>query len=169
LVEQPNILRLFWGTTSDTHTSDPVSDLIWQLETNVDDVPAEVLGYTSEKLFDLGALDVFYVPVQMKKNRPGVMIVVLCGDEVRGPIEEVLFRETGTLGIRRCRKERSKLLRQIVHVPTPWGPIAGKVAWNDSVKVFTPEYEDCARVARQEAIPLRTVFESARRAFEQPG
>jgi pyridinium-3,5-bisthiocarboxylic acid mononucleotide nickel chelatase len=168
LAEQPNILRLFWGLASESPSVETTKDVVWQLETNIDDVPAEILGYTAERLFELGALDVFSVPIQMKKNRPAVMVVVLCEDEKRSAIEQALFQETGTLGIRRCRMERSKLDRQLVQVPTIWGPIQGKVAWNDSMKVFTPEFEDCAKVARQEGVPLRSVFEAARRAFEQP-
>lgn len=166
--EQPNILRLLLGQPVTSTVSGGTSDQVWQLETNIDDVPAEILGYTTERLFELGALDVFILPIQMKKNRPAHLLSVLCADEHRRGIEQAIFEETGTLGIRRQQVERAKLERQIVQVATPWGPVSGKVAWNDSFKVFTPEFDDCARVARQERIPLRTVFEAARRAFDVP-
>jgi len=168
LVEQPNVLRLMLGSTTEKHSPDESCDVVWQLETNIDDVPAEIIGYVTERLFDTGALDVYLTPIQMKKNRPAVLLAVLCEDEVRGAIEKAIFEETGTLGIRRRQMERTKLERQAVQVQTPWGPVAGKVAWNDEMKVFTPEFEDCARVARQENVPLRTIFDAARRAFDLP-
>jgi uncharacterized protein (TIGR00299 family) protein len=168
LVEQPNVLRLMLGSTTEKHSPDESCDVIWQLETNIDDVPAEIIGYVTERLFDIGALDVYLTPIQMKKNRPAVLLAVLCEDEARAAIEKMIFEETGTLGIRRRQMERTKLERQAVQVQTAWGPVAGKVAWNDEMKVFTPEFEDCARVARQENVPLRTIFEAARRAFDFP-
>ena len=166
--EQPNILRLILGTPAEEQRSTGTADIVWLMETNIDDVPAEILGYTSERLFQQGALDVFQIPIQMKKNRPGVLLCVIGEDEKRQDLERVIFEETGTLGIRRRRVERSKLERQSVQVSTPWGPVAGKVAWNNFVKVFTPEFEDCARLARAEGIPLRTVYETARQTFDFP-
>lgn len=166
LAEQPNILRLFVGTADDS-LGGRRADFVWRIETNLDDVPAEILGFTAERLWEMGALDVFYAPIQMKKNRPGVLLTVLCGEERRDAIETAIFSETGTLGIRRSRCERTKLERRSVQVETPWGPVAGKVAWNDSVKVFTPEYEDCARAARERGKPLREVYEAVRRAYGQ--
>ena len=168
LAEQPNVLRLMWGMTTEKHAVQNSCDVVWQLETNIDDVPAEIVGYVTERLFELGALDVYLTPIQMKKNRPAVLLAVLCEDELRHAIEKSIFEETGTLGIRRRQMERTKLERQAVQVQTPWGPVAGKVAWNDEMKVFTPEFDDCARVARQESVPLRNVFEAARRAFDRP-
>ena len=108
LPEQANILRLFVGTVE----LPPSSDRVWVLETNLDDLPGEVVGYTTIKLMEAGALDAFVTPIQMKKNRPGVMVSVLC-DEARIPaMEEILFRETTTLGIRRYPVSRHKLKRQ---------------------------------------------------------
>ncbi len=96
------------------------------LETNLDDLPGEVVGYTMTRLMDAGALDAFVTPIQMKKNRPGVMLSVLC-DEPRIPaLEEILFRETTTLGIRRYPVSRHKLKRQAVEVETPFGPVRGE-------------------------------------------
>jgi uncharacterized protein (TIGR00299 family) protein len=166
LAEQPNILRLFVGT-ADESAAGRRADFVWRIETNLDDVPAEILGFTVERLGELGALDVFVLPIQMKKNRPGVLLTVLCGEDRRDAIETAIFAETGTLGIRRSRCERTKLDRRSVQVETPWGRLSGKVAWNDSVKVFTPEYEDCARAARAHGRPLREVYEAVRRAYGQ--
>jgi uncharacterized protein (TIGR00299 family) protein len=168
LLEQPNVLRLFVGT-SEKETANPAQrDHVWMLETNLDDVPAEVIGYCFEELFAAGALDVFSTPIQMKKNRPGVLLSVIAPEEAIGPLEAILFRETGTLGIRRYTVRRDKMQREVVTVETPWGPVKGKRGWRDGeMSVFSPEYEDCARVARQHRIALREVYSQAQRAFEE--
>ena len=165
LLEQPNVLRLFVGTAAAPETANPAEcDQVWMLETNLDDVPAEVVGYCFEELFAAGALDVFTTPVQMKKNRPGVLVSVLAQEEALARLEAILFRETGTLGIRRYAVQRHKMQRAAVTVETPWGMVRGKRGWRqDGVSVFTPEYEDCARVARQHGVPLRDVFNETRR------
>ncbi len=102
----------------------------------------------------------------MKKNRPGMMVSVLC-DEVKIPaLEEILFRETTTLGIRRYPVSRHKLKRQPVEVVTALGPVKGKLGWvGDRPPTFSPEYDDCVRIATAAAIPLRTVYEAAHAAF----
>ncbi len=99
------------------------------LETNLDDVPAEVIGYCFDLLFAGGALDVFSTPIQMKKNRPGVLLSVLAPEAALPVLEEILFRETETFGIRRYPVERHKLQREAVTVSTPWGPVRGKRGW----------------------------------------
>jgi uncharacterized protein (TIGR00299 family) protein len=164
--EQPNILRLFVGEAS-AHGRPPVGadecDTVWVLETNLDDVPAEVMGYCVEALFAAGALDVFSVPVQMKKNRPGVLLSVLADAGAVPALEAILFRETGTFGVRRHRAERSKLRRETVAVRTQWGEVKAKRGWRgDGFEILTPEYEDCARVARQHQVPLRVVYDAVR-------
>jgi uncharacterized protein (TIGR00299 family) protein len=163
LLEQPNLLRVFVGT-AEVRRGAEETDQVWVLETNLDDVPAEVIGYCFERLFAAGALDVFATPVQMKKNRPGVLLTVLAPAAASEAVEMVLFRETATFGVRRYLTQRSKLRREAATVQTPWGPIAGKRGWRDGgPEVFTPEYEDCARVAREHNIPLREVYEAVRR------
>ncbi len=144
----------------------PASDRVWVLETNLDDLPGEVVGYTMIKLMEAGALDAFLTPIQMKKNRPGTMISVLC-DEARIPImEEILFRETSTLGIRRYPVSRHKLKRQGVEVETRYGMIRGKLGWLENrPPTFSPEYEDCARVAAASGVPLREVYDAAHAAY----
>src|SRR5262249_964756 len=128
------------------------------LETNLDDVSPEVIGYCFDRLFAAGALDVFTVPIHMKKNRPGVLLSVIAPNQVVPAIEAVLFPETGTCGVRRYSVTRSTLERKAVTVQTPWGPVKAKKGWRDGLTVITPEYEDCARVAGEHGVPLREVF-----------
>jgi uncharacterized protein (TIGR00299 family) protein len=170
LLEQPNLLRVFVGIVAEGANPEE-SDQVWMLETNLDDVPAEVIGYCFEQLFAAGALDVFSTPVQMKKNRPGVLLSVLVPGGAVAELEAVLFRETQTFGVRRYPVQRSKLRREAVTVETPWGPVQGKRGWRDGgPEVFTPEYEDCARVARMHAVPLREVYAEVRNSYaRQPG
>jgi len=166
--EQPNILRLFVGTAVELghDGSGGTRDLVWMLETNLDDLPAEVIGYCYERLLTAGALDVFSTPIFMKKNRPAVMLSVLAPLESLPALEEILFRETSTFGIRRYPVSRTKLERRPCTVQTSWGAIQGKLGWRDGQPpLFSPEYEDCARVARQFGVPLREVYAQAQKAF----
>jgi hypothetical protein len=165
LATQPNVLRLFVGSTAAAGPS-PERDTVWMLETNLDDVPGEIVGYCFERLFEAGALDVFTMPIQMKKNRPGVMLSVLAPAERIADLEAILFRETATFGVRRFPVERSKLQRESVTVATPWGPIRAKRGLRAGLEIVTPEFDDCARVAREQNRPLREVFEIVRRAAE---
>lgn len=168
--EQPNILRLFVGTTSPSGERQPTeSDTIWVLETNLDDLPAEVIGYCYDLLLAAGAVDVFSTPIFMKKNRPGVLLSVLAPEEKLAVLEEILFRETATLGIRRQQAARHKLNRKPHTVSTSWGPVQGKLAWREGQPpLFSPEYEDCARIARQHGVALREVFAAAQQAYNKP-
>ena len=160
--DQPNLLRLFVGTRAEAKTS----DWVWVLETNLDDVPAETVGYVYERLLAAGALDVFTIPIYMKKNRPAMLLTVLTSEAGVPAMEEILFRETMTLGIRKYRTSRSILPRRAETVATPWGPVRGKVAWfKQDQPVFSPEFEDCARVAREHGLPLRRVQEAAQQAY----
>jgi pyridinium-3,5-bisthiocarboxylic acid mononucleotide nickel chelatase len=165
-VEQPNLLRLFVGTVE----APQEHDRVWVLETNLDDLPAEVIGYCYDLLFAAGALDVFSTPVFMKKNRPGVMLSVLAPEAALPALEEILFHETTTLGVRRYPVSRTKLHRRPCAVRTAWGAVQGKLGWRDGVPpTFAPEYDDCARVARQHGVALREVYEAARRAYAEHG
>lgn len=159
---QANILRLFVGTAA----SSPHGDRVFMLETNLDDLPGEVIGYTTLKLLESGALDVFTTPIQMKKNRPGVMVSVLCDESLIPKLEEILFRETTTLGVRRYPVSRHKLNRKGVEVVTDFGPVRGKLGWMENrPATFSPEYDDCARIASEKGIPLREVFDAAHAAY----
>lgn len=161
--EQPNLLRLFVGTRA----TPAESDQVWMLETNLDDLPAEAIGYCYDLLLGAGALDVFATPIFMKKNRPATMLSVLAPEAMMSAIETILFRETATFGIRRYRVSRHKLHREAHTVVTPWGAVKGKRGWLEGREpVFSPEYEDCARVARQHGIALREVYLAVQRAYE---
>ena len=165
LAGQANILRLFVGQMD---TPGGASDRVWVLETNLDDLPGEVVGHATTLLMAAGALDVFLTPIQMKKNRPGVMVTILCDRSQIPALETILFRETTTLGIRRYEVGRHKLKRQAAEVSTPFGPVKGKLGWLDGrPPTFSPEYEDCARVATAQDVPLREVYNAAHAAYAQ--
>jgi uncharacterized protein (TIGR00299 family) protein len=168
LAEQPNILRVFVGEAAAPAARGLATDQVWVVETNLDDVPAEVVGYCYDLLFTAGAVDVFSTPIFMKKNRPGVLLSVLCPESALAAVEDVLFRETTTLGVRRYPATRHKLHRKEHTVATPWGPIKGKLGWRDGqAPVFSPEYDDCSRVAREQKLALREVYEQAQRAYQK--
>ena len=162
--EQPNLLRLLIGESASVAAKNPAeNDVVWVLETNVDDVPPEIIGYCFEQLFASGALDVFTIPIQMKKNRPGVLLSVIATEETVPALETILFRETATFGIRRHTALRSKLQREVVTVETLWGPVKAKKGWREGVAVLTPEYEDCARIAREKGVALRDVYRAVQK------
>jgi uncharacterized protein (TIGR00299 family) protein len=162
LPAQANILRLLVGQVSLPASSDRV----WVLETNLDDLPGEIVGYTTEQLMKAGALDTFLTPIQMKKNRPGVMVTVLCDEDKINALEEILFRETTTLGIRRYPVSRHKLKRQATEVTTAFGTIRGKLGWReDRPPVFSPEHDDCARIATERGVALREIYDAAHAAY----
>ncbi|MCA9221115.1 MAG: nickel pincer cofactor biosynthesis protein LarC [Pirellulaceae bacterium] len=162
LPNQPNILRLMIGEATD----DRGADQVWVLETNLDDVTGELIGHCTTLLFDAGALDVYTTAIQMKKNRPGVKLTVLCQADRLAKLERIIFRETATLGIRRWLASRHKLERRPHTVETTWGAVEGKLALlgDDSVS-FSPEFESCRRIAEQHQVPLKDVYEAARSAF----
>jgi pyridinium-3,5-bisthiocarboxylic acid mononucleotide nickel chelatase len=166
--EQPNVLRLFVGSSAESASSTGYEqDQIWLIETNLDDVPGEIIGYCFEQLLAAGALDVYTTPIQMKKHRPGVLLSVLVDDLHIAEIEEILFRETATFGIRKTRMERRKLYRRLHQVSTLWGPIKGKLGWKQGEKpCFTPEYEACAAIAREKQLPLLTIYREAIKSYE---
>ncbi len=162
--DHANILRIFVG---EAHLP-AATDRVWVLETNLDDLPGEVVAYATAQLMAAGALDAFVTPIQMKKNRPGVMITALCDEPRMADLEEILFRETTTLGIRRYPVSRHKLKRQAAEVETPFGKVLGKLGWLEGrPPTFSPEYEDCARVARERGVPLRDVYQAAHTAYAQ--
>jgi uncharacterized protein (TIGR00299 family) protein len=163
-LEQPNLLRVFVGQLLNAGESTD-RDRVWLLETNLDDVSGEVIGFCIERLFAAGALDVFTTAIGMKKNRPGVLLSVLAPAEAVDRLETIVFEQTGTFGIRRQACERRKLHREIVSVSTPWGPVQAKRGWRaEGLEILSPEYEDCARVAREQGVPLRDVYEAVRQA-----
>ena len=164
LAEQANVLRLLVGQSTDAEPAAGV-DEIWVLDTNLDNTSGELVGYCISQLWEAGALDVYTTPIQMKKNRPGVTITVLCRAEHAGALEAILFRETTTLGVRRWAARRHVLARQAHRVETRWGPVEGKLGWGQGVARFAPEFESCRELAARHGVPLRDVYEAAQRAF----
>jgi uncharacterized protein (TIGR00299 family) protein len=166
LEEQANLLRLLVGQTNDYQTDEQ----LWVLETNLDDISGELIGHTIARLWEAGALDVYTTAIQMKKNRPGVTLSVLCSADHVPAMETILFRETTTLGVRRWPVARRKLRREVHRVETPWGPVEGMLAWLDANSArFSPEFEACRRVADQHGVPLQAVYEAARKAYRPQG
>jgi pyridinium-3,5-bisthiocarboxylic acid mononucleotide nickel chelatase len=163
LDEQPNLLRILLGEAD----GEAAREQVWVVETNLDDVTGEVIGYCTTRLWEAGVLDVYATAIQMKKNRPGVTLSVLCRAAELAAVEAILFRETTTLGVRRWPVERHVLQRQPHQVRTAWGPVAGKVGWlADGQPRFAPEFESCRQIAATHGVPLRDVYEAACRAFD---
>ena len=164
--EQPNLLRILVGESCDK--SEHVQrDTIVLLETNLDDLPGETIGYCVERLWEAGAADVSLISIQMKKGRPGVLLAVQSRPENADALEAILFRETTTLGVRRQTLARHVLPRAAAEVHTPWGAVRGIVATlPDGTERFSPEYEDCQRIAVEHRLSLATVQTAASAAFD---
>lgn len=162
--EQANLLRLIVGTADERLASDEA----WVLETNLDDVSGEVIGHTTTLLLEAGALDVYTTPIQMKKNRPGVILSALSPTTLVPKLEKIIFRETKTLGVRRWLVSRHKLERRPHAVETTWGRIEGKLATlTDGATSFSPEFESCRRIAQERSVPLQDVYDAALRAYNE--
>lgn len=162
LADRANLLRLFVGES----TTLPETDEVIQLETNLDDISPEIIGYTKQKLFEAGAVEVFTVPIQMKKNRPGALLCVLCRPADLDRMEDIIFTETATFGIRRSLMQRSKRARQSCVIETPIGQLHGKLGWRHGERpLFTPEFESCAKLAAERHLPIREVYRVAEQAF----
>jgi uncharacterized protein (TIGR00299 family) protein len=151
----PNILQIWLGES----TISTLIETISILETQIDDLNPQAIGYVFEALFAAGAVDVFTCAIGMKKSRPGILLTVICHPENLLKCEEILFRETTTLGIRRSTQERAILQREIQQVETQYGVVRVKVAWmGKEVRAnVQPEYEDCAELARKHNIPWREI------------
>ena len=167
----PNVLRLSVGEIieagmqSEDFPAAGVREEIAILEANLDDLNPQLIGYIAELAFSLGALDVFTVPAQMKKSRPGTVLTVLANVQDERPLREMIFRESSTLGIRVRRENRYALPRRHESVATPWGDIRMKIAGNGKALQYAPEYEDCRRIAYEHAVPLKTVMQEAIRRY----
>jgi len=161
----PNALRILIGD-EEKAAEQAEDERLWMLETNLDDSSPQILGHVMERAFELGALDCYFTSVQMKKNRPGVLLSILCRIAERPVLSELLFSETTTLGVRAYEVERQALERGMVTVETQYGPIDVKVAQlNGHVIKEMPEYEQCRQAARAANVPLRLIEEAARAAF----
>lgn len=163
-----NALRVILGETYEKQTGD--GDEIAIMETNMDDVSGETLGYTMSRLMDAGALDAFYTPIYMKKNRPAYMLTVLAKPGTEDLLADIVFRETTTLGIRTHYAGRRFMDRKIVNVSTPYGQARVKVATCGDIKKASPEYEDCRRIAEKSGLSLAKacsiVIESAAEQYD---
>ncbi|HEX7956839.1 MAG TPA: LarC family nickel insertion protein, partial [Pyrinomonadaceae bacterium] len=166
----PNVLRVIVGETEEAAgpRGAGADEELLMVETNLDDVSPQVLGHLMERAFAAGALDCFFTHAQMKKNRPGVLVSILCRPSERGTFEDLLFAETPTLGVRAHAVSRRPLEREAVTVETEFGRIAVKVARGGGRVVgATPEFEDCRAAAHAHGVPLRVVQDAARAAFRK--
>jgi hypothetical protein len=158
----PNVLRVLIGREADSADA----GLVTVLECEIDDMNPQIFGVAMEKLYAAGALEVFYVAVQMKKNRPGTLLTVVCRPEQRAAMSEIVFRETTTIGLRHCEVARECLQREHVTVDTPIGAVRFKVASKDGrVLNAAPEFEDCAKLAASNNLSVKEVQAIAIRAY----
>jgi uncharacterized protein (TIGR00299 family) protein len=168
LAEQPNVLRLFIGEAAARRDDAGLEEDIAVLEANLDDMSPQIYGFFAERALQAGALDVFSVPVQMKKNRPGQLITVLCNPADQEKFSDLLFRETTTLGVRQSIVKRRTLQRESLTVQTSLGSIRMKVArLHGHILNFAPEYEDCQKVAAERGVPLKRVLAEATFEFQK--
>jgi len=137
------------------------------IETNIDDMSGEFLGYLMERLLKHNALDVWYTPIYMKKNRPGIKVSVLCHPQDQEKLEDILLKETTTLGVRSYSTFRRTLQRRWVRVSTRYGDVRIKVAYGGGVLKASPEYEDCRLAATTGGVPLKEVYDEAMREFSK--
>ena len=162
----PNVVRLTVGEAASTLAAKTASETVTVLEANLDDLNPQVFGYVIDRLLEEGALDAFVMPVQMKKNRPGALLTVLCKPADASKLTQLIFVETTTLGVRRRDEVRQTLARRWENVSTEWGEVRIKIAsMNGTVTNYAPEYEDCRRIAAEHHVPLKTVMQEASRLY----
>jgi uncharacterized protein (TIGR00299 family) protein len=165
LPDRPNLLRILIGSDEQGGRSDTVV----LLESNLDDINPELLGYLMDRLFEAGALDVSFSHIHMKKNRPGIRIQVIGRPEDKDRLVGIVFRESTSLGIRISYSQREILERNEVTVNSPWGKMrVTQVIDRDQETVLLPEYEECSRIARDHDLPLREVYAWAARLSRGP-
>src|SRR3989304_4948494 len=160
--EIPNILRINLGEVSSG------SEKLLVLETNIDDMNPQIYDYLMSRLFKKGALDVFLVPIQMKKGRPAILLKALCNENKKDMLMNIIFKETTTIGIRSYEVDRRCLERNIKEVSTPYGKVKVKVSDKDGTLInIQPEYEDCKKLAEKKNIPLKEVIDMVKRYSSQ--
>jgi uncharacterized protein (TIGR00299 family) protein len=160
--QTPNVLRVLIGEAAQA----PATERVIVVECEIDDMNPQLFGVAMDRLYAAGALEVFYVPVQMKKNRPGTLLTVIVAPERRPAIADVIFRETTTIGVRYTEVERECLAREIVTVDTPLGAVRFKISSRHGHAVTaTPEFEDCARLAAANNVPVKDVQALATAAY----
>ena len=158
----PNVLRVLIGRATDGAAGERVT----VIECEIDDMNPQIFGVAMDRLYAAGALEVFYVSAQMKKNRPGTLLTVVCPPALRAPLADIIFRETTTIGLRHHEVDRECLQREIVSVRTPIGSIRFKVAWRDGRVInAVPEFEDCAKLAAAQDLSVKEVQAIAVQAY----
>jgi pyridinium-3,5-bisthiocarboxylic acid mononucleotide nickel chelatase len=169
--KHPNIARLFIGRTDEVEkprAGAEGEDVVSVIEANLDDMNPQVYGYFSERALAAGALDVTCLSVQMKKNRPGLQVSILCEPDKCDDLIRLVFEQTTTIGVRIHQARRKVLQRAVVTVNTSYGPVNVKVAWLDGKVVnAAPEYEDCKRVATEKSVPIKQVLLATQVAYAQ--
>ena len=161
-----NVVRLTIGDSQAVFAQNTSQETISVLEANLDDLNPQVFGYVVERLLEAGALDTFALPVQMKKNRPGMLLTVLAKPEDSTRLTQIIFTETSTLGVRRREEQRQTLTRKWVNVVTRWGDVRLKIAsMNGTITNYAPEYEDCKKIAAENHVPLKSVMNEAMEAY----
>ena len=161
-----NVVRLTIGEAQSEVVRKTSDETITVLEANIDDLNPQVFGYVMDRLLEEGALDAFGIPVQMKKNRPGMLLSVLCRPQDASRLTNLILSETTTLGVRRREERREVLARKLVTVSTRWGDVRLKVAsMNGTITNYAPEYDDCRRVAVEHHVPLKNVMQEAMQAY----
>lgn len=155
LSDRPNVLRLVVGKRTD----DQEADQVVILEANIDDMIPEIYEYLMERLLEKGALDVSFSPIQMKKNRPGILVRVICHPEKKHELITIIFQESTSAGIRYYQADRIKLLREIKEINTPYGKLPVKIFKDIEGEYYaSPEYEECKKIAKKHNIPLKKVY-----------
>lgn len=168
LPDRPNALRAMLLESDEGDRTSETGDACRVLECNIDDMSPELVGSLYERLRSAGALDVFTTPVQMKKQRPGVLLTVLCSEAQRESLLEIIFTESSTFGVREYPVSRSTLDRELVPVGTPYGIVNVKVGrWKGRVVTRAPEYEDCVAAAKANGVPVKVVYEVALKSMER--
>ncbi len=167
LAERPNVLRLLIGDAVGMEKGERCDAPVSVIEANVDDMSPQIYGYFAERALAAGALEVFSTPVQMKKNRPGLLVTLLCEPAALNRLIDLIFSETTTIGIRTHEVRRRTLEREIVTVETPLGEVHMKVSrLNGKMLNAAPEYEDCRRIAAEKGVPLKQVMKVANLHYE---
>ncbi|MBI3989537.1 MAG: nickel pincer cofactor biosynthesis protein LarC [candidate division NC10 bacterium] len=166
LAEQPNLLRLLVGKAKEIFEEDRIA----VLEANIDDMSPQFFEPLLEHLFQEGALDVFMTPIIMKKSRPAVKLTILADPHLADACSAIILRETTSFGVRIQEAERRKLRREIIEVQTRFGPIRVKGGYaGEGLLILSPEYEDCKQIALSKQVPIREVYEEAKRAAKEQG
>lgn len=168
LPSRPNVLRAVLGEIEPEAAASYQTDQITRLETNLDDLSPELIGAAMEKLLKAGALDVFFTPIQMKKNRPAIQLSVLCEESDASKLADIIFSETTAFGLRMEQISRLKLARKFEKVKTAYGEITVKIGMRgDQIMQIVPEFESCRAASESTGAPLKLVYEAAQKAAKE--